>query len=107
MKKIIIGTAVAVALNLTACSAAPTNSYDSVVADATAMQAKSLEISNIWKQKAMKLPYVDHYLDLAKTAKEKGDDAEAIKWANEALKTANAQIAQIEEAKGLKGAWEK
>lgn len=110
MKKILVGAAVAVALNLTACSSMATqspNSYQAIVADANAAQAKSIEMSNVWKQKAMKLGYVDHYLDLAKQAKDKGDDAAAIKWAKEAQKTAHAQVAQIEAAKGLKGAWEK
>lgn len=110
MKKILVGAAVAVALNLTACSTMatqPSNSYDAVIADAVATQAKSVEINNVWKQKAMKLGYVEHYLDLSKQAKDKGDDAEAMKWAKEAQKTAHAQVAQIEEAKNLKGDWEK
>ena len=112
MKKILIGAAVAVALNLTACSSMATQSqsaqsYDAIVADATATQAKSIELKNVWQQKKMKLSYVDHYLDLAKKAKEKGDEAAAIKWAKEAQKSAHAQVAQIEKHKGYKAAWEK
>lgn len=110
MKKILVGAAVAVALNLTACSTMATqspNSYEAILADVAAAQAKSVEMKNVWQQKKMKLSYVDHYLDLAKKAKAKGDDAAAIKWAKEAQKTANAQIAQIEAHKGYKAAWEK
>ena len=110
MKKLLIGAAVAVALNLTACSTMATqspDSYEAILADTAAAQAKSVEMQNVWQQKAMKLSYVDHYLDLAKKAKEKGDDAAAVKWAKEAQKTANAQVAQIETHKGYKAAWEK
>jgi uncharacterized protein YceK len=109
MKKLLIGSAIAIALNLTACSsmATQTNSYDAIVADATATHAKAKEMNNVWKQKAMKLGYVDHYLDLAAKAKEKGDDAEALKMAKEAQKTAHAEVAQMEKNKDLQAAWTK
>ncbi|MBN2864579.1 MAG: hypothetical protein JXK16_01085 [Thiotrichales bacterium] len=110
MKKLLIGAAVAVALNLTACSSMATqspNSYEAIVADTAAAQAKSVEMKNVWQQKAMKLSYVDHYLALAEEAKKAGDEHGAIKWAKEAQKTAHAQVAQIEAHKGYKAGWEK
>ena len=110
MKKILIGAAVVVALNLTACSTMAThspNSYEAIVADATTTHAKAVEMKNVWHQKKMKLSYVEHYLDLAKKAKEKGDEAAAVKWAKEAQKSAHAQVAQIDAHKNYKAGWEK
>ncbi len=110
MKKILVGAAVAVALNLTACSSMATqspNSYEAIVADATAAHAQATEMKNVWKQKKMKLGYVEHYLDLAKKAKDKGDEAGAVKFAKEAQKSAHAQVAQMKAAANLKAAWEK
>ncbi|MEA3405300.1 MAG: hypothetical protein U9R28_06125 [Pseudomonadota bacterium] len=110
MKKILVGAAVAVALNLTACSTMATQSsqsYDAVVADAVATNAEAAKLGNIWKQKKMKLAYVDHYLDLAKKAKDKGDEAGALKWAKEAQKSAHAQVAQSKAGETLKAGWEK
>jgi len=110
MKKLLIGAAVAVALNLTACSTMATQSptsYEAIVADATATHAKSVELKNVWQQKKMKMSYVDHYLDLAKKAKDKGDDANALKWAKEAQKSAKAEVAQMDAHKGYKAGWEK
>ncbi|MDG6777515.1 hypothetical protein QCB44_02225 [Thiomicrorhabdus sp. zzn3] len=109
MKKLLIGAAIAAAFNLTACSSMATqsNSYDSIVAEATATHAEAKAMHNVWKQKKMKLPYVEHYLDLAAKAKEKGDEAAAVKYAKEALKTAKAEVAQIKNNENLTAAWEK
>ncbi|WP_373018093.1 hypothetical protein [Thiomicrorhabdus sp.] len=110
MKNVLISASIAAVLGLTACSSMATqsaDSYDAIVADATATQAKAAEMKNVWQQKAMKLSYVDHYLDLAAKAKEKGDEAKAVAMAKEAQKTAHAEVAQIEQNANLKAAWEK
>ncbi|MDX1347292.1 MAG: hypothetical protein R3189_03470 [Thiomicrorhabdus chilensis] len=110
MKKVLVGLAIAAALNLTACSSMATqsnDSYDAVVADATATHAEAKSMDNVWKQKKMKMGYVEHYLDLAAKAKAKGDDAAALKWAKEAQKSAHAEVAQMKENENLKAAWEK
>ncbi|MDG6773465.1 hypothetical protein QCB45_03905 [Thiomicrorhabdus sp. ZW0627] len=109
MKKFLIAAGIAAALGLTACSSMATSSdsYDAIVADATATHAEAAKMGNVWKQKKMKLAYVDHYLDLAAKAKEKGDEATAIKMAKEAQKTAHAEVAQMQKYADLKAGWEK
>lgn len=100
MKTLLIGTVVVAALSLGACSNSPAkatsaSAYDKVVAEAKAQHAKSKSMGNSWKQKKMKKPYVDTFLAKAAAAKEKGDDEKALKLANKALFTANAQVVQI------------
>lgn len=109
MKKLLIGTALLATLSMTACasnSAAP-SSYDDYVAAANELHAEAKKNKNVWKQKKMKKPYVEHYLAKADEAKKKGDDAGALKFAKEAYKSANAQMEQVESWKSMKPAWEK
>ena len=111
MKKLLITAALVATVSLTACTGNGTkvnsSSYADVVSAAKAAHADASKSGYIWKQKKMKMSYVDTYLAKAEAAKAKGDDAGALKAANQALKTANAEVAQREAANGLKGGWEK
>jgi len=109
MKKLLIGTAMAAVLGMTGCAStasAPTT-YADYVDGAKAAHAKAAAQNNVWKQKKMKLPYVEHYLAKAEEAKKKGDEAAAMKYAKEAYKSANAEVAQSASWEGQKAAWEK
>ncbi|QCU89706.1 hypothetical protein [Thiomicrorhabdus sediminis] len=107
MKKLFIGTALVAALSMGACTSNTANptTYDDYVEAAVATHAKAKAMGDVWKQKKMKLPYVEHYLAEADKAKKAGDDAKALKLAKEAYKTANAEVAQAETVQ--KAAWEK
>lgn len=109
MKKLFAGAAIFAALTLSACSSNPMKSgsmsYDETVAEAKAQHAKAKEYGNVWQQKKMKLPYVEHYLAEADKAKKAGNEDKAMKMAKEALKTANAEVAQSEDYQGMKPAW--
>ncbi|MPQ76861.1 hypothetical protein [Hydrogenovibrio sp. JE_KL2] len=107
MKKLFVGAAIITTLSLGACSSMPSKSmsYDDVVAQATAQHDKAKKMGNVWKQKKMKLPYVDTYLAKAAEAKKKGDAAKAMELAQEALKTANAEVNQMEKYADLQPAW--
>lgn len=108
MKKYLIGAAIIASLSLGACSSSPsksTMSYDDTVAEAKAQHAKAKSYGNVWKQKKMKMSYVETYLTKAEEAKKKGDEAAAMKYAQEALKSANQEVAQSESNAGLKPAW--
>ncbi len=109
MKKLLIGSMLAAAVAMTGCTATASNptSYSDYVDAAKAAHAKAAANNNVWKQKKMKKPYVEHYLAKAEEAKKKGDEAAALKYAKEAYKSANAEVAQTESWKGLKAAWEK
>ena len=109
MKKLLITAALVATVSLSACAGneAKPDSYADIVAAATAAHADAAKSGYAWKQKKMKLSYVEDYLAKAEEAKAKGDEAGAMKNAKEALKTANAEVAQRDSAKGLKGAWEK
>lgn len=109
MKKLFVGAAIFAALTMTACSSNPMKSgsmsYDETVAEAKAQHAKAKEYGNVWQQKKMKMSYVEHYLAEAEKAKQAGNQDKAMKMAKEALKTANAEVAQSEDNQGLKPAW--
>ncbi len=109
MKKILIGTAMAAVVGMTGCAstASTPTTYADYVDAATATHAKAAAHKNVWKQKKMKLPYVEHYLAKADEAKKKGDEAAAMKFAKEAYKSANAEMMQVDSWNGLKPAWEK
>lgn len=110
MKKLFIGTAIVAALSMGGCAsneAAAPSSYADYVSAAKAAHAKAAAAGNVWKQKKMKKGYVDHYLAKAEEAKKKGDDAGAMKYAKEAYKSANAEVAQTASWEGQKAAWEK
>lgn len=110
MKKLIIGASIAAVLTLSGCTGNEVKTaatYESIVAEAKAAQEVSVKGGHVWKQKKMKTPYVEHYLALAEEAKKKGDEAAALKHAKNALKTANAQVAQINDNADLKAAWSK
>ncbi|WEJ63282.1 hypothetical protein [Thiomicrorhabdus lithotrophica] len=109
MKKLIIGTAIVAALSMGGCTSneAKPTSYADYVASATAAHAKAKAVNNVWKQKKMKKSYVETYLAKADEAKKKGDEAAALKYAKEAYKSANAEVAQMEAWKGQKAGWEK
>lgn len=111
MKKLLIGTLFAFAsLSLTACSSnatkAPT-SYSDYVDSAKALHAQAKADKNVWKQKKMKKPYVEHYLAKAEEANKAGDEAKALKLAKKAHASAEAQMRQTAGWKGMKAAWEK
>lgn len=113
MKKLLVGIAVAATMTLTACGSAPTktsaaaDSYEGKIAQAKKLHAESASHGNVWKQKKMKKAYVDHYVAKSAEAKAKGDDKAAMKWADEALKTAKAQLQQYNDNNGLEPLWRK
>lgn len=111
MKKLLVISAIAASLTLGACASTPEASakseYDATVEKATMLQAQAKAAGNVWKQKAMKLPYTEDYLAQADEAKKKGNDAEALRLAKEALKTAEAQLVQNERHAAEKPAWYK
>ncbi len=109
MKKLLISTTLLAAVALTGCNTNQTKptSYSEIVEQAKALHADAVKTGYVWKQKKMKLSYVEDYLAQAEKAKSKGDEASALKAAKEALKIAKAEIAQREDAIGLKATWEK
>ncbi len=109
MRKLVIGTAILAALSMSACasnSSAP-SSYSDYVDAAKAAHEVAKKNQNVWKQKKMKKPYVEHYLAKADEAKKKGDDAGALKYAKEAYRSANGQVSQVESWKTMAPAWQK
>lgn len=111
MKKLLVSAAVVATLSLGACSSTgqtkSLSSYDDIIAEAASIHAQAAKNNYVWKQKKMKKPYVDHYIALAEEAKKKGDDATAMKYAKEALKTANAELDQEVKYSDLKPGWYK
>lgn len=109
MKKLLMTAALVATVSLAGCAGngAKADSYADIVAAATATHADAAKSGYTWKQKKMKMGYVDTYLAKAEEAKAKGDDEGALKAAKQALKTANAEVAQRDAADGLKGGWEK
>lgn len=110
MKKLFIGTALIAALGMGGCTSNETtaaSSYSDYISGAKSAHAKAKSLGDVWKQKKMKKSYVDTYLAKAEEAKKKGDDAAALKYAKQAYKTANAEVAQTESWKGQKAGWEK
>lgn len=108
MKKLFVSAAIVASLSLGACSSSQTkslSSYDDIVTEAVAVHAEAKKKGNVWKQKKMKLAYVDHYIAKAEEAKKKGDDTAAMKFAKEALKTANAEVNQSAKYADLQPAW--
>lgn len=110
MKKILVGAAIIASLSLGACSSTPSKSstpvtYEEIIAEAKAQAAIAKKSGNVWKQKKMKKPYVETYIAKAEAAKKKGDDKAAMKWAQEALKLANAAVEQSKDSEGIKPAW--
>lgn len=103
MKKLLVGATVLATLTLGACGHnASKDSYDALVEEAKAKQEVSKKDGNVWQQRRMKLPYVDHYLAEAEKARQ-----ESVRLAQEAVKTANAQLRQTKEGKELKPGWYK
>lgn len=108
MKKLLVGATVATALTLTACAqtqttaSAPDDGYASLVAEAQAKQEQSKKAGNVWQQRRMKLPYVDHYLAEAEKAR-----LESVRLAQEAVKSANGQIDQSTYGANLTPGWYK
>ncbi len=109
MKKLLMTAALVATVSLTGCagSGAKDDSYAGIVAAATATHADAAQSGYTWKQKKMKMGYVDTYLAKAEEAKAKGDDEGALKAANQVLSTAKSEVAQREAANGLKAGWEK
>lgn len=108
MKKLLVSAAVVASLSLGACSTNQTkelSSVDDIIAEAASVHAEAKKKGNVWKQKKMKKGYVDHYIAKAKDAQKKGDDKAAMKWANEALKSANAELDQSVKYADLQPAW--
>ncbi|MBE0494249.1 MAG: hypothetical protein IBX48_07885 [Thiomicrospira sp.] len=103
MKKLLVGATVLATLTLGACAHnQQTDKYAALVNEAKAKQDISKETGNIWHQRAMKKPYVEHYLEEAEKAR-----LESVRLANEAVRSANAQIAQTEEARAMTPGWYK
>lgn len=102
MKKLLVGATVLTSLTLAACSHTQTkdDGYAAFVAEAKAKQEISRENGNVWQQRNMELPYVEHYLVEAEKAR-----LESIRLAKEAVKSANAQIAQTEDGRALTPGW--
>lgn len=100
MKKLLIGATVIAGLSLTACATG--DNYASLVKEAEAKQAQSEKNGNVWKQRNMKQPYVEHYLAEAEKARK-----ESVRLANEAVKSANAQLQQTKDGSTLKPGWYK
>lgn len=109
MKKLLMTAALVATVSLAGCTGNGTkdDSYAGIVAAAKATHAEAAKSGYVWKQKKMKLGYVETYLAQAEEAKAKGDDEAALKAAQAALKTAKAEVAQRDSAEGLKGGWEK
>jgi hypothetical protein len=109
MKNILITAALVATVTLTACTGneAKTDSYAGIVAAAQTAHAEAAKSGFVWKQKKMKMGYVDTYLAKAEEAKAKGDEAAAMENAKQALKTANAEILQRDAGKDLKAGWVK
>jgi uncharacterized lipoprotein YbaY len=103
MKKLLVGATFLATLTLAACNhnqAMPADEYASLVAEAQDKQAKSKELGNVWQQRNMKLPYVDHYLAEAEKARQ-----ESVRLAREAVKSANAQLDQSKYGSELRPGW--
>lgn len=109
MKPLLVGIAFALCISLTSCALnnSTPSSYSEYVNAAKTAHAKAIANKNVWQQKKMKLPYVEHYLAKANEAKQKGDNTTAMEYAKKAYKFANAEVAQIDAWKTLKPAWQK
>ncbi|BBP43037.1 hypothetical protein [Thiosulfativibrio zosterae] len=109
MKKLLVISAVAASLTLGACASTPTakSEYDATVEKATMAHAEAKKMGNVWKQKKMKMSYAEDYLAKAAEAKAKGDEAAALKFAKEALKTAEAEVEQSMKYADVKPGWYK
>lgn len=111
MKNLLVITAVAATLSITACASnAPAekmSAYDTTVSEAMKLHESAKSHHHVFKQKKMKQPYVEHHLSLAKEAKAKNDDQTAMFHAKEALKIAKAEMTQYEEGKTIKPGWVK
>lgn len=108
MKKLFVSAAVVATMSLAACSTNQTKdltSYDDIISEAASIHAEAAKDGFVWKQKAMKKAYVDHYIALAEDAKKKGDDATAMKYAKEALKSANAEMDQEVKYADIQPGW--
>ena len=108
MKKLLTAMAVAGSLTLGACANMQSNdlsTYNGVMAEAAAQHAVAKEHKNVWKQKKMKKPYVEHYMAKAEAAKKKGNDAAAMEWAQKALKSARAEVRQSQQHASTDPAW--
>lgn len=101
MKKLLVGATVLATLTLGACGHnASKDNYASLVEEAKAKQEISKKNGNVWQQRRMKQPYVDHYLAEAEKARQ-----ESVRLAAEAVKSANAQIRQSKEGAELTPGW--
>jgi len=109
MKKLLISAAILTSVTLVGCNAnqAKPTTYAEIVSQAKIVHADAAKSGYVWKQKKMKKSYVEHYLALAEEATAKGDTAGALKAAKAALKTANAEVSQRDDAKDLKAGWVK
>ena len=108
MKKLLIAATIATTVTLGACSNNPmsaSNSYSDIVAQAKAVHKVAAERGDVWKQKKMKLPYVEYYLAKAEAAHKKGDQATAMKNAKLALKVAKAEVKQTEDYANITPLW--
>lgn len=109
MKRLLIGATLAATLTLGACSSNPsqTASYADTIAQAKATHAQAAKMGNIWKQKKMKLAYVDDYIAKAEAAKKAGNDKAAMKNAQLALRTAKHEVAQMQEYANTTPLWQR
>jgi len=111
MKKLLIAATIATTFTLGACTNNPTTTssatYSDIVAQAKAAHQEAAAQGNVWKQKKMKKPYAEHYLAKAEAAKKAGNEAEAMKYAKLALKTAKAEAKQTSDYANIVPLWAK
>jgi len=97
MKKLLVTAALAASMSLMGCESTQTssNSYTDVLAQADKLHAEAKAGGYVWKQKKMKVSYVEHYKAEAEAAAKKGDLAKAMEAAQNALKSAEGEVRQM------------
>ncbi|WP_240693169.1 hypothetical protein [Thiomicrorhabdus indica] len=104
MKKTFASLAIAASIAFSGQAMAGTD-VDSMMDKAAKLHSEAKDLGVVWKQKAMKKPYYDTYVDQVAAAKEKGDMAKAKTAAELAMKTAEGELKQAQTP--IKAAWEK
>jgi predicted small secreted protein len=97
MKKLLMTALIAASLTAAGCNTTQTagSSYQDVLAQADKLHAEAKAGGFVWKQKKMKLGYVEHYKAEAEAAAKKGDMEAALKAAKNALKSAEGEVRQM------------
>ncbi len=107
MKKFIIATFILSTMSFNAYSkTVDTVSFSEIVAEAKANHATAKEMQNIvWKKKALKKPFVEHFLAKADEAMKKGDEDAAMGFATQALTTSRGELRQAKLFGNIQPAW--